>query len=195
MQKSKQAVAPQHDIEGEIWRPIPKLEESFEVSNFSRVRNKNTGTILSPQKTGSKYLFFMLYDKKTKIRVKKYLHRLVALCFVPNPYMCDEVNHIDGDKMNNKADNLEWVTPAQNQQHAIRTGLRNTYFKVGDTNGEKNPSAKLTWQKVDEIRAWYAKKYRTTKDLEDKGKEYEVSYRTILDVVKEKKWKTETRNM
>lgn len=195
MSKVNQAVASQHVIEGEKWRPVPKLEESFEVSNFSRVRNKNTGTILNPQMGGSKYMFFMLYDKKTKIRVKKYLHRLVALCFVPNPYKCHEVNHIDGNKMNNAADNLEWVTPSQNQLHAIQTGLRRTYFRVGDTNGEKNAASKLTWAMVDEIRAWYAEQYRTTKDLIEKGKEYNVGYKTIFDVVKERKWKTETRNL
>lgn len=55
---------------------------------------------------------------------KHYLvHRLVAITFIPNPDDLPEVNHIDGDKHNNKASNLEWVTRQQNIQHAFDTGL------------------------------------------------------------------------
>jgi len=52
------------------------------------------------------------------------LHRLVAIAFVENPNNYEEVNHIDGNKQNNRHTNLEWVTRSQNQKHAYATGLQ-----------------------------------------------------------------------
>lgn len=65
-------------------------------------------------------------------------HRLVAKAFVPNPLDLPEVNHIDGNKANCHASNLEWVTSSGNQKHAFQLGLQ-----VGHT-GESNPAAKYS---------------------------------------------------
>ena len=59
---------------------------------------------------------------------KEYIHRLVAMAFVPRFYG-DVVNHMDGDKRNNAPSNLEWVTAEENIRHAHRTGLRNPTHK------------------------------------------------------------------
>ena len=62
---------------------------------------------------------------RTNDNVKKFfrVHRLVATMFIDNPLNKDIVNHIDGNKLNNNINNLEWVTPAENTQHAVNTGL------------------------------------------------------------------------
>lgn len=52
------------------------------------------------------------------------VHRLVAIAFIDNPNNYRDVNHIDGNKENNRVDNLEWVTASQNAIHAYRLGLR-----------------------------------------------------------------------
>jgi len=54
----------------------------------------------------------------------KYVHRLVAIAWIPNPLNLPEVNHIDGDRLNNQVSNLEWCTRQGNAIHAVRTGLK-----------------------------------------------------------------------
>jgi hypothetical protein len=58
------------------------------------------------------------------------VHRLVALHFLPNPYLHPQVNHRDGDKAHNHVDNLEWISVAANAQHALETGLRKGFVHV-----------------------------------------------------------------
>jgi hypothetical protein len=52
------------------------------------------------------------------------LHRVVAKCFIPNPNNKPQINHLDGNKLNNNIQNLEWVTNSENQKHAYSIGLR-----------------------------------------------------------------------
>lgn len=105
----------------EEWRPAPGLEGRYWVSNTGRFRNAH-GRVLTNQydRYGYRVVYARLADqKKHCIRV----HRLVALAFVPNPENKPEVNHVDGNKANPSADNLEWVTDSENKYHAFQSGL------------------------------------------------------------------------
>ena len=111
---------------------------NYEISNQGNVRSKDRmivtidgksyikrGQVLKPKKHKDGYLFITLTDVKR--RSNKYVHRLVALAFVENEDNKPQVNHINGIKSNNSANNLEWVTGSENSQHAFYTGL---YYRI-----------------------------------------------------------------
>lgn len=96
----------------EVWKTIKEYPD-YKVSNYGRVMNNNTGRILKPL-TGAKYYRVYLYkDHKGK---SISIHRLVASYFLSNPYphTLEYINHIDEDKHNNRADNLEWCSAKYN---------------------------------------------------------------------------------
>ena len=136
----------------EIWKDIPGYEGLYQVSNFGRVKNKeNKIKAQHPQNGG--YLIVHLYrygEHKAKT-----VHRLVASAFISNNSNKSEVNHIDGNKKNNKIKNLEWVTPKENQRHSRKILLRvcgekpkkikctetgEYFFSIGDAALHKNIS-------------------------------------------------------
>ena len=103
------------------WKAFPEIPE-YEVSEIGEVRNKN-GKVLKPWVSNSGYLQVTLYSglKKSKFRL---IHRLVALTYLSNPDGLSQVNHKDGNKLNNHVDNLEWCSPMQNTRHSIEIGLK-----------------------------------------------------------------------
>lgn len=109
---------------GEYWADIKDFVGLYQVSNFGKVRNTNTGRILKQQTTKRGYLQVGLW--KNNKEKKCYVHRLVAQAFIPNPKRLKEVNHKDEDKTNNfvwvnpdgtvdlEKSNLEWCTRKYN---------------------------------------------------------------------------------
>lgn len=89
----------------ETWKNVNGL---YEVSNNGSVRNIRTGKVLMPYKDSWCNVQVGIYNGAGK-RVKTFVHKLVAQAFVPNPYNYKNVHHIDGDPLNNKANNLMWV--------------------------------------------------------------------------------------
>lgn len=101
---------------------------------------------LKPYKTRSGYLRVQLYHDG--LRVRSFVHRIVAQTFIPNPDNKPHVNHLNGDKTDNRAINLEWCTSSENMRHAITNGLR----PEGSNRGIKHGNSKLKDSDVLEIR-------------------------------------------
>lgn len=109
----------------EIYRPI-KDNPRYMVSNRGQITNPRTGELLKPKKNKKTGYLSIQLRKSTNSKCKEYLiHRLVAETFCNRETeKHNEVNHKDGNKENNDARNLEWVTRNQNLRHAYESGLR-----------------------------------------------------------------------
>ena len=116
----------------EFWKPIKEHENMYSISNFGGVRNLKTGKKLNPYIHRCGYLRVRLYKENTKKTF--YVHRLVAETFIPNPNNKPQVNHKNGIKTDNRAENLEWCDNSQNQLHAYRNNLRKKYYGVNHKN-------------------------------------------------------------
>ena len=174
------------NLNKEIWLNVIGFENKYQVSNFGRVRslwrkvNKTDSIIkkeiiLKPLKTKS-YLFVNLWlNGKNK---QQYIHRLVATHFLQNTENKKEVNHIDGNKHNNKVNNLEWASPKENMHHAIKNKLINN-------SGESNVTSKLKEKDVLEIREMF-KNGVSRKYISEK---YKITYSYVFRIGKKLMWR------
>ena len=123
----------------EIWKDIKDYENEYQISNYGKIRSLRCWTghiyitrnkILNPSKNTKGYLQVQLC--KNGRRKQCLVHRIVAETFILKPNEEQNVvNHIDGNKLNNNVNNLEWCTQKQNIQHAIKNELFNPK-KQGD---------------------------------------------------------------
>lgn len=143
---------------------------TYAVSDDGKVYNQTTGRELKgrPQKKGG-YLRVNLAGKDYKI------HRLVAEAFVPNPENKEQVNHINGKTDDNRAENLEWVSPSENICHAYANGLMTNV-------GEKNRNSKITEKQALEIK-------NSSESNNVLGKRYGLSPRYIARIKGGHAWK------
>jgi hypothetical protein len=139
----------------EEWRPIAGFEGSYEVSDQGRVRSltryiyclgnqkkrRLRGRIMQPRLSGRGYWAMAL--RLGNVQYQSLLHRLVCAAFngpAPTDALC---RHLNDDRLDNRAVNLAWGTPADNAQDSIRNGRL--------VRGESHPSSKLTLEEVNTI--------------------------------------------
>lgn len=151
----------------------------YAVTDKGSVVNTRTGRFLQASRNTCGYPQVEITNDEGEPKTHR-VHRLVAIAFVPNPDGRPEVNHKDGDKTNNAATNLEWVTRSQNVKHAFDTGLK----RAKGLHGERNVNAKLTWEKVREIRS--KKGLKSQQAIAD---EYGVAQTVISDILRGTAWK------
>ena len=172
----------------ELWKDIEGFEGIYQISNKGRVKSlaRQCGTCykkefirkLSFTKDG--YVKIRLIGNGKDITTR--VHRLVAKAFIPNPLNKETVNHIDGNKHNNCVENLEWMDRKEQLHHAYKNDLRKA------KTGALNVQAKLDSEQVEHIRSIYKKgdkKYGSV----SLGKIYNVSHRTILNIVNSKTYR------
>jgi len=164
-----------------IWKTIPGFSR-YKASSNGEIYTPNwkggkTGKIMKPAPDPFGYLRTVLVDDNGKNTTVK-VHRIIAQTFIPNENDLKEVNHLNGNKSDNRVENLEWVSRKQNMIHAFQNGLQNN-------RGINNPISKLTEQDVIEIRAKFMPRIYGRKEL---AMEYNVKESTIKDVILRKSW-------
>lgn len=168
----------------EQWKSVPGYKGIYEVSDLGRVRSLDRVTNHGRRRKGrilsicekSRYRMTVLAAGGTNTTFR--ISRLVCLLFNGFPTCGMEVNHKNGNKHDDRAENLEWCSKAENQIHACRTGLRKL--------GEESYQAKLTNKQVQEIRAKYARGITSHAKL---AYAYGVSRSAICAILSKKNWK------
>lgn len=173
------------NYENEQWKEIQGFENEYLISNYGRIKSKtrvyHCGTNHSVQKTIEEHILHVFFrkDKYVGVTLKKNgksfsreIHRLVAEAFIPNQEKKEQINHKDGDKHNNKVDNLEWITRSENALHS--------YFKLGNIKYKRNFSE----QEIKEIKGLYLQ----GQSKNQLAKQYFCSRTTIKRIIENKSY-------
>lgn len=158
----------------EQYKEIP-FAENYLVSNFGNVKSKRYNKPLKGQLNNCGYYRVQIGNVKNR----HFIHRLVAETFLEKDITRDFVNHIDGNKLNNCVENLEWVTRSENDLHAYRNDLRHS------KSGENHHNSKLTKLKVNDIKELLSNNYNCVYI----GNLFNVNRKTINDIKLGKTWK------
>jgi hypothetical protein len=156
-----------HEINGAI----------YTIYEDGRVVGKN-GKEIKQRPNADGYASFTAGAKGNRICIRT--HRIVGKLFIENPNGLPELDHMDSNRMNPAAWNLEWVSHKENVRRAWERGNHNGKF-----DGAKNPRAKLTENMVRRLRQEYASGV-TQKELSVK---YNISWSTVHNVVNYLTWK------
>ena len=143
--------------------------DDYDITRDGKIISKKSGKEIKPQPNGKGYLRVGIGGKLM------FVHRLVAERYVPNPDNKSQVNHKDGNKSNNNADNLEWATNQENRNHAVKNGLH--------TKGDQCSWSKLTQKAVDFIRE------HTEYNSKELAEIFNVSDSHIREIRRNESWK------
>lgn len=172
----------------EQWKYIPGYE-GYQASNLGEIRSIDRN--IAYPNGGVRFLHGCL--RKPHISHNGYyrlklcisgdsgmhvVHRLVAQTFIPNPLNKPQINHKDGNKLNNCVDNLEWCTAKENNTHAIDTGLKNIV-------GSRHPQSIINEETAKIIKKLIA----AEESLISISKNLSVSYNIVKDISRKKTWR------
>lgn len=163
----------------EIWRNI--LNTNYEVSNIGNIRHIKTKNYTKQSTSTTSNRFYV----KIKINGKgKHLNvaREVAKAFISNPNNLPQVNHKDGNKLNNNVENLEWISKSDNEKHAFANNLKTP------TKGELSGMSKLKNEDVKFIKQNY-KPYDKVYGCHALGRMFNVNSNTISSIIRGETWK------
>lgn len=172
--------------EVEVWLEVPGYNGDYLASSFGRIKTMRIGRrrnycekILAAWKNNAGYLTVRVSrGGKTST---KFVHRLIATAFHGSPDSTLEVDHLDGDKENNRPDNLQWTTHSKNLKRAVERLGQWQHIR----SGENHHKAKLTERRVEEIRQLHKVGTVTQRQL---AKNFGVSPVTISHIVNMKTW-------
>jgi hypothetical protein len=196
------------ELETEEWREISGYSGNYLVSNLGRVFSKARvvcrGIMKGEVNKAGYHRVVLTKDGPIK---KISVHRLVAQAFLPTDPGRTQVNHKDGNKLNNRLTNLEYVSPCENQRHAVKVGLIKSgaahYSKTKPhlvrtgseyweqrniaeyKRGSRRKDSKLDEAKVSEMRALHA----TGVGYRELSRRYEVDHQTVRKAVARLTWK------
>ena len=156
-----------------------KSLENYCINEYGLILNIKTRGVIKKKNKKKGYLQVCLTNKNTYS-----IHRLVALTFIENKENKTEVNHIDGNKLNNHVSNLEWNTTQENLEHKRINNLGKTLKAKLSATGINNSQAKLDEEDVIFIRT----NCETKIDIKKFSKELDVSIATIYDIKNRRSW-------
>lgn len=170
----------------EVWKRLiyqgTDYGDFYEVSNFGEIRNSKTKKVRKQNINRGGYCYVVVSVGSRSCKKLWRVHKAVAETFIPNTDNKPIVNHMDGNKLNNHVDNLEWCTNQENIIHASECGL------LKSRHGEECSYAKLSWEEVQYIRENYKPK-DPKYGCRALGRKFSVSHVTILRVIQDKTWK------
>ena len=182
-------------METEIWKQVPnsylwasnlgRIKSLDRIGNYRRgggdAKRKYWGRILTQNWNRHRNYFTVAITHPTKETGMKILkaHRVVASAFLPNPDNLPEINHKDGNRLNNRIENLEWCSHADNVRHAHKNGL----IKYAHMSGVDNPNNKLSEDDIRQI-----DKLLSTKVPAKIAEQFGVGRTTIVNIKYRRRW-------